>query len=233
MPDIELLQHFCEGTAKGKMVIVSVSSTAFCRFLSTHPAGQVAVVKDARSRIGAHLHLREQNDPWRSLRALSVRYLCGPMPANVYRRKAIALADTEGVPEFRPAAEGLIGWRDRNPVECESVTGRTWTNNGLTIVVNPDVVFTANATNAHVVALYFGAQPLTKSGAQPMLRLLERTHGPQGVAAVLDCVRGKLHAGPTASWRKLDSQLSSEAAVYVELWNSIEQASRESDRPAL
>ena len=214
-------------------MIISVSSASFCRFLSAHPAGQIDVVNDTRSRIGAHLHLREQNDQWRSIRALSVRYLSGQMTEATFRRKAAALAETESMPAHATAADGLANWRSRNPVDCEPVAGRTWTHNGLTIVVNPDLRLTIDAANAHVVALYFGSQPLTKTTAQPMLRLLERTHGPQGVAAVLDCRRSKLIAGPTANWRKLDAMLSAEADSYVQLWNSIEDARRTTDRPIL
>jgi len=57
--------------------------------------------------------------------------------------------------------------------------------------------------------------------ANPLLRLIELTHGSIGMAAVLDVRKSKLHVGPTTRPADLDILLRTEAASYVAIWNAI------------
>jgi hypothetical protein len=72
-----------------------------------------------------------------------------------------------------------------------------------------------------VLKLFFSTEPLSKFVVNPMLRVIEQTHGRLGIAAVLDVQRGKLHVGPTAKPNDLDILLASEAASFVEIWNRL------------
>jgi hypothetical protein len=76
-----------------------------------------------------------------------------------------------------------------------------------------------------IVKLWFdSSQPLTKPRADPLLHLLDITHGAgacsDATVAALDVLRGKL-IKPTRLVPGIDALLKGEAACFLEMWESL------------
>ena len=200
---------------------VHVSSTNFFRYLSAQSTTRVAKVRAAKKMMEAPRGDYKRIDYWLPLRESSVRYLTGKMSVREYKSVIGNVIDEKKIENYESAAAGLQRWRGRKPIRATTASGIVWESSGLEVVVSPELLISWTKDSTYVMKLYFSADPLSKNMANPMLRLLERTHGHLGTAAILDTQRAKLHIGPTSRPQDLDLLLDTEAGSFVRIWNSL------------
>lgn len=199
---------------------IRVSSTSFVRYLAAQSTTRIAKVREAkRIMLASHEEYRRL-DYWLTIREASVALLTGTINARQFDAKVASVHDSKKIANYRTAAAGLKQWIGRKSMNATPLQAQTWASSGLEVSVTPEVAVSWPGSSTFVLKLYFGA-PLSKYSANPLLRLIELSHGSRGVAAVLDVHRSRLHAGPTARPADLDILLKTESASYVAIWNSI------------
>ena len=101
---------------------------------------------------------------------------------------------------------------------------RQWVSGDLTVNVRPELALTINGQPV-IVKLWFDVtQALTKPHADPLLQLLDATHGvgagKTATPAVLEVIRGKLFK-KTRDVPGLEALLRGEAACFISMWNAL------------
>lgn len=200
---------------------VRVSSSQFFRFLAAQSTTRVSRVRDAKRMMLAPQEDFKRIDYWRAIRDASVERMSGAMSLTVYAAAAASTTDSKKLENYEGVAAGIEAWIGTKKLKCERLSSVTWTQSGLNVAVTPELLVSWGSSGPYVVKLYFSKDPLSKYIANPMLRLLEQTHGTYGVAAVLEAQRSKLHVGPTARPNDLDILLGTEAASFVRIWNAV------------
>jgi hypothetical protein len=127
--------------------------------------------------------------------------------------------DAKKLKSYRANVAGLKQWMGRKSFEWIGATAKTWTANGLQVSVNPELAVLVGG-QPQVIKLYFKADQLRKASIDPMLHLLETTHGTIGTVGVLDVQRSKLFVA-TRSVPSIDALLRAEAASLANLWNEL------------
>lgn len=98
-----------------------------------------------------------------------------------------------------------------------------WGPAGIGIRVNPELGLNLNGT-AHVIKLYFKAEPLSKRRVQTILILMQLALAgkvAKGTSfGVLDVPRAKLYADPSPD-PSLIPLLTGEATSFLTIWNSV------------
>ncbi len=200
---------------------VRVSSSAFLRYLAAQSTTRVAKVREAKRMMEVRHEDFKRVDYWLLLRDASVSLLTGDHTAQDFGKTIANVTDPKKTANYGAAATGLQAWMGRKPITATPVLGRVWRSSGLEVSVTPEVAISWPGSSTYVLKLYFSADTLSKNLANPMLRLIEHTHGDLGTAALLEAQRSKLHTGPTARPGDLDILLKTEAASFLAIWNSI------------
>ena len=200
---------------------IRVSSTQFFSYLASQSTTRVSKVREAKKMMLSPRDDYVRMDYWLPLREASVALLTGKTSAREFQAAVSATSDPKKLSNYSAAASGLQKWLGRKQVRARSVPSQVWAFAGLEVVVAPELVLTWPAAGKCVVKLYFSAEPLSKYKANPMLRLLEQTHGNHGVAAILDTQQCKLFRGPTLRPQDLDILLETEAASFVRIWSQL------------
>jgi hypothetical protein len=200
---------------------VKASSTQFFRFLAAQSTTRVSKVRDAKRMMLAPQEDFKRIDYWKVIRDASVERISGAMSGKAYAAAAASTPDSKKVQNYEGVAAGIEAWIGTKKLQCAPLCSVTWTQSGLSVAVTPELLVSWGSSGPYVVKLYFSKDPLSKYTANPMLRLLEQTHGTHGVAAVLEAQRSRLHVGPTARPNDLDILLGTEAASFVRIWNSV------------
>ena len=160
-------------------------------------------------------------DYWLGLRDASVALLTNRTSPREFQATIRATSDPKKLSNYSAAADGLQKWLGRKKLTARSVSSQIWSFAELEVAVAPDLVLSWPGAQAFVVKLYFSAEPLSKYKANPMLRLLEQTHGSHGTAAILDAQQCRFFNGPTLRPLDLDILLETEAASFVQIWNRV------------
>lgn len=200
---------------------IRVSSVLFFRYLASQSTTRVAKVREAKKMMMTPRDEYKRIDYWLQLRESVVRLLTGEYTSREFNAAIDKVSDGKKVDNYRAAAIGVQKWIGRKTVKAKSAQSRLWTSSGLQVAVTPELILSLGNSPDYVVKLYFSAEPISKYLANPMLRLLEVTHGDSGEAALLDAQRGKLYTGPTSRPQDLDVLLTTEAASFVSIWNQV------------
>jgi hypothetical protein len=200
---------------------IRVSSSSFFKYLSAQSTTRVAKVREAKKMMESPHEDYAAIDYWIGLREATIRFLTGSMTKDAYKKSIAKVSDSKKVTNYSSAAEGIQKWLGRKDLTASTINSANWKESGLKVSVTPEIKLSWKDSPTYIVKLYFSADPISKYIANPMLRLLEHTHGPLGIAAILDAQRGKLHFGPTVRPNDLDILLKTEAAGFVSIWNSI------------
>lgn len=200
---------------------VRVSSTAFFRFLASQSTTRVAKVREAKRMMEASHEDYPRIDYWKPLRDSTIQYLTGAIQKEEYSKRIAATSDSKKIANYRAAAMGINKWMGRRQVEASVLSSRVWSSSQLEVSVTPELKISWEGSPTYVMKLYFSADPISKYLANPMLRLLECTHGRLGTVAILDAQRGRIHVGPTARPDDLDILLRTEAAAFVSVWMAV------------
>lgn len=120
---------------------------------------------------------------------------------------------------YEALATGWSRWRRGKNLEVFSQP-REWHSSGLDVRVSPQFIWRDRKTD-YVVWPYLKDPELSRDGIQAAIRLIEMTHPDSGFQpALLDIRRGKVFR--SAKRRKgFDGWLTSEAAAFMSLLNSI------------
>lgn len=130
--------------------------------------------------------------------------------------------DGKKVANYVACVDGLKRWIGRKTIEWMGCPRRPWSSGDLVVSVNPEAGLRIGGV-AHVIKLHLKAPVLSQRAADPMLRLLEITHGRQGQVGILDVRRSRLIV-PTKSLAGLDPLLAGEAASFVTMWEQVSVA---------
>jgi hypothetical protein len=200
---------------------IQISAVSFTRYLAAQSTTRVSKVREAKRMMEAPHDEFKRIDYWLTLRDASIDRLTGATNARQYNTRISNVADPKKTANYRAAATGIQKWIGRKSITAESLPSKQWKSSGLEVSVTPELLLSWGDGPNYVVKLYFSADGLSKYQANPLLRLIECTHGSLGIAAVLDAQQAKLHTGPTARSSDLDLLLRTEAASYVSIWNSL------------
>jgi hypothetical protein len=215
------LHHFQSERAAINQMAIKISSNSFFTYLVAQSTSRIAKVRAAKKMMEAPRDDYRKVDYWLSMRTSAVAYLCDTSSKSTLDSCLAAIADPKKSANYRDSVDGLKKWVGRKMIVATEISSAVWISGELRVSVTPEIALSWQGSPTYVVKLYFGSEPLSKYYVGPMLRLLESTHGNQGVAAVLDVRRHKLHQGPTSNWEDLDILLKTEAAGFVAMWNSI------------
>ncbi|GEM_PF-3328734 len=202
-------------------MVVRVSSTQFFRYLASQSTTRVARVREAKRVMEAPRSTYNRVDYWLILREASVGLLTGKYSARQFNTAIGNVSDPKKLANYNSASSGLQKWIGRKSLKARPISSATWSAAGLEVAVTPEVLLWWAGSPKYVVKLYFSAEDLSKYQANPMLRLLELTHGRFGTAAILDTQHGKFFTGPTARSSDLDILLVTEAASFVQIWSKV------------
>jgi hypothetical protein len=200
---------------------VKVSANSFFRYLAAQSTTRVTKVREAKRMMEVPREDYRRVDYWAGIRDASVRLLLGSYNQKQFETEVGRTSDAKKVAHYQKAATGLQGWIGKKAIQAKPARSVAWVESGLEVSVTPELLVSWGDSSTYVLKLFFSTEPLSKFVVNPMLRIIEQTHGRLGVAAVLDIQRGKLHTGPTARPTDLDILLASEAASFVEIWNRL------------
>ena len=156
---------------------IRVSSTAFFRYLAAQSTTRVSKVREAKKMVMTPAEDYKRVDYWKTLREESIRFLTGSSNSREFSTAIEGVTDEKKVSNYKASAAGLRRWLGRKRVTAQAVQSVIWSHAGLEVVVAPELILSWPGGGPYVVKLYFSADPLSKYLANPMLRLLEQTHG--------------------------------------------------------
>lgn len=197
---------------------MQISLTTFSDFVVATPAGRIGCVRKALQQ--EKTSYQPAQDYWKPLREAIVDAHKGAGG----RRELEALdppGDPKKVGNYEACRVAYLRWLGRQDLVWTGGKGCTWSSGDLEVRINPELFVTIR-DQGHAIKLYFRADKLSKAKADPVLRLLERTHGQQGrrTVAILDVPRGKLLT-PTRDIPGIDALLEGEAAAFVAMWGRL------------
>jgi hypothetical protein len=130
------------------------------------------------------------------------------------------LEDVRKHPNYSAIRDGLRTWIGRKRFGTPfAVPEKDWATGELIVRVHPELGLVLNDERL-VIKVYLKDEPLTQRQINPLLYLLDTTHGSFGTVAILDARRGKLFK-ITQRRKGVEALLASEAHSFVMLWNSL------------
>lgn len=133
----------------------------------------------------------------------------------------VSNATTRRQRSYEAARDGFENWRGSNDIEFGVIPKKVvWSSGALNVSCNPEIGVRI-AGQATFIKLYPKKEKLALRKVEPLLALLERTHGgPDRDVGVLDVRRGLLHS-PKREIPGIDALLAAEAAAFTVLWRSL------------
>ncbi|MDX1870704.1 hypothetical protein SBI67_01095 [Mycolicibacterium sp. 120266] len=121
---------------------------------------------------------------------------------------------------YQALANGWIRWRRGKQLQVFSQP-REWHSAGLDVRVSPQFIW-RDKKQSYLVWPYLKDPELSRDGIQAAIRLMELTHpDAQHQPALLDVRRGAVHRAFKRRRRGFDAWLTSEAAAFISLLESI------------
>jgi hypothetical protein len=118
--------------------------------------------------------------------------------------------------------DGLKQWLKGKRISTFEVAPAIWSTGVLDVTVNPEYGLVING-QPFVVKLYMKEDKPDQRRLNPLLHMLERTHGDKGKAMILDCRRGR-HYVLTQQIKNIDLYLEGEARSFVAMWEALAAA---------
>jgi hypothetical protein len=200
--------------------IPSIGLGTFIRFDSADGNHQIDVVEDYRS--GEYDLLK---DFYLALRH-QIRRLAGErnLAANNLLVFSDQIDDETKQRRFRAIAKGYRAVEKQLKPQLGGVVEKqVWSDAGLRVVVDPEVVFILGQQR-FITKFYLGKDSLVASRLIASLQLLRETYNRPGYrVAILDCERGKLHRDTRLDERRSAIQLRVTAAKFVGIWRALDQ----------
>ncbi len=197
-----------------------ISLNSFIDYFVAQTFSKPAKVRAAKAMMLAPPAKYAATDYWLPLRkAVEASFAAGGSKAQLDAAIA-AITDSKKIQNYTACATALKKWFGNKSITASSCAAKTWKSGSLEVKVTPELIATINGTT-YVLKLWFKAEPLSKLAANPMLRLIELTHGTLGSPALLDIRRGKLITGAVPKPADMDLVLASEALAYADLWTKV------------
>ena len=138
-------------------------------------------------------------------------------------RQAVEGASPRRRNHYEALAVGWMRWRKGRQLEVFSQP-REWRSEGLNVRVSPQFIW-HDKTDNFVVWPYLKDPELSRDGIQAAIRLMETIYPDTGrQPAILDVRRGAIHRAAKRRRKGFDAWLTSEAAAFVSLLESIRHA---------
>lgn len=199
---------------------VLVSLTDFVDFVSKSGRPKLTQVQNVKWRPKYH----PQTDFWRPLREAIIDF-----HRTNQSQKAVldgALAGITHKPKLTAYPVALAGYKKflgKKTIQALPEVRGSWNQGNLNVIVNPELSLSIQGT-AHVVKLYFKAEPLSMKNAELILLMMADSLGgkvaPGTVMSLLDVQRGKLFS-TTGVDVVLKPLLQGEAASFETMWNQL------------
>ncbi|MEH3138798.1 MAG: hypothetical protein PGN37_01200 [Mycobacterium kyogaense] len=194
----------------------SISLGGFVEFASAMSSGRIIAVQNViANEFGDY---EPSHDFYRQFRkAIGEGIANGNDDVRV--RQAVTACNPKRRDHYEALAAGWMGWRRGKRLEVFSQP-REWHNVGLEVRVSPQFIW-HDRKDSYLVWPYLKGPVPSRDGIQAAIRLIETTHQDSRLTpAVLDVRRGKLHKA-TRRRRGFDAWLTSEAAAFISLLESI------------
>ena len=199
---------------------ILVSLTDFVDFVSKSGRPKLTQVQ--------HVKWRPKYDPktdfWRPLREAIIDF----HRTNQSQKSVLdgALAGITHKPKLTAYPVALAGYKKflgKKTIQALPEVRSSWNQGNLNVIVNPELTLSIQGT-AHVVKLYFKAEPLSMKNAELILLMmadsLETKVAPGTVMSLLDVQRGKLFT-TTGVDELLKPLLQGEAASFETMWGQL------------
>ena len=142
----------------------------------------------------------------------------GRAKAYLTAQAAARATDARKAAHYPVIAAEHARWWGRKILRWFDPPRATWSSNGVSVAVNPEIGLTINGTD-HVIKLHFKDQPVARHRIAVGLELMGSalaTLRPGAVLAILDVRRRRIHA--YAPDPLLPAQLVAESAYIASLW---------------
>ena len=199
---------------------VLVSLTDFVDFVSKSGRPKLTQVQNVKWRPKYH----PQTDFWRPLREAIIDF----HKTNQSQKSVLdkALSGITHKPKLTAYPVALAGYKKflgKKAIQALPEVRSSWSQGNLNVIVNPELSLSIQGT-AHVVKLYFKAEPLSMKNAELILLMMADSLGgkvaPGTVMSLLDVQRGKLFS-TTGVDVVLKPLLQGEAASFETMWNQL------------
>lgn len=201
---------------------LKVGVGVFMDYVNATGAGRIGIIKQQMERI-----LDPTRLAWYPYTAAerALRKSVASADRDSVLRQAIESAPAQMRVHYEEIVTGWIRWLDRHPHSTlVPVSAAKWECGGLTVSVRHHLGLRQRDDRVLVALLYMKQQPLTQTGANVGLRILQQTIDdvrPGAEATVIDVRRSRMYRirrnqqlGPLDDW------IGSEAAGYLQHWNS-------------
>lgn len=150
--------------------------TTFVDFVVASGTGKITQIREAKAfyeDTGVPYHLRAFYKPLTE--AITASFAAGGDrdPLDDCTRNT---TDAKKIVHYKANVAGLKKWLGRKTIAWNGISSKTWKSSGLDVSVNPEIGATVAGQDL-VFKFYLKAPELSKRSIEPMLRLLEATHG--------------------------------------------------------
>jgi hypothetical protein len=135
-------------------------------------------------------------------------------------RRAVESCHPRRRGHYQALEQGWSQWRRGKDLETFA-RPRTWASEGLTVRVSPQFMWRQRRGDPYLVWPYLKDAEMSRDGIQAAIRLIELTHDSQLRPVLLDVRRARIHQASRRRRRGFDAWLTSEAAAFVSLLESI------------
>ncbi|GFG50146.1 hypothetical protein CQY20_31975 [Mycolicibacterium agri] len=198
-------------------IIPSISLGGFVEFASAMSSGRITAVQNViANEFGGY---EPSHDFYRQFRIAIAEGIANGDDALRIRR-AVDECTPKRRSHYEALATGWNRWRRGKNLEVFSQP-LPWHASGLEVRVSPQFIYRAKSEPL-LVWPYFKDAELSRDGIQAAIRLTEMTHpNSERRPAVLDVRRGTLHHAAKRRRKGFDAWLTSEAAAFISLLESI------------
>jgi hypothetical protein len=196
-----------------------ISLNSFIDYFVAQTASKPARVRATKTMMTASSNYAAM-DYWLPLRKATEEAFVAGGDKTVLDAALSSLTDYKKQHNYSDCVSHLKKWMGSKAISATTCSSQLWTSGGLEVRVTPELLMTLKGTT-YVLKFWFKSDALSKNAANPMLRLMEHTHGKQGDPAILDVRRRKLITGAVPKPADMDLVLASEALAYADLWSKV------------
>ncbi len=195
----------------------TVGLGGFAEFASAMSSGRIAAVQNVISNeFGGY---EPSHDFYRQFRKAVAEGIANGND-EVRVRRAVDECNHKQRSHYQALATGWTRWRRGKRLEVFSQP-REWHSEGLDVRVSPQFIW-RDKKQSYLVWPYLKDRELSRDGIQAAIRLMELTHpDADHQPALLDVRRGTVHRAAKRRRKGFDAWLTSEAAAFISLLESI------------